>query len=253
MEQIGITARKAIRRLSVIIRRRSLGRFNFDKLATLKTAFASLRPAPVTFADLGGVWGVHGAYTFEALDHHPIKAAYLVDTDFTKKVLRKKQRYPNLNLINENFGTRAVPEQLGPVDLILLFDVLLHQVKPDWDELLAMYAPVTRAFVIFNPQFRGSDRTVRLLDLGKEAYFRNVPYRRNNPSYQGLFARLDERHPQHDRPWRDIHNIWQWGITDQDLRDQLAQLGFAEIHYRNYGRFGSLENFENHAFIFVKR
>jgi hypothetical protein len=46
-------------------------------------------------------------------------------------------------LIEGNFGSPAVAQQLQNVDAILLFDVLLHQVSPDWDEILDLYATRT--------------------------------------------------------------------------------------------------------------
>ena len=44
----------------------------------------------------------------------------------------------NCNKINANFGDRNIAERIGKIDAILLFYVLLHQVKPDWDEILEM-------------------------------------------------------------------------------------------------------------------
>ena len=55
---------------------------------------------------------------------------------------------------------------------------------------------------------------------------------------------MHEMHPQHKRPWRDIHNVWQWGITDRDLVSKLEGLGFRMQYYKNCGRFGDLPNFE---------
>ena len=103
------------------------------------------------------------------------------------------------------------------MDAIFLFDVLLHQVAPDWDTILEMYAKNVRVLGIYNQQWTGSDTTVRLLDLGEKEYFRNVPVDPTNETYKGLFTKLDQKHPYADRLWRDVHSIWQWGITDDDL------------------------------------
>jgi hypothetical protein len=64
---------------------------------------------------------------------------------------------------------------------------------------------------------------------------------------------MSDVHPQHQRPWRDIHNVWQWGIADDDLIATLTGLGFALQYFRNYGQLGQLESFENHGFVFRKR
>ena len=252
MNRLQAVARAALRRITTVVRRGSVDRFNYQKRALLDRAFTTLDPAPTRFADLGGIWAVDGAYTFDLLKRYPVESAWLVDTDITDEVRRKQASHPQLTLLNRNFGEPSLPAVIGPVDLVILFDVLLHQVAPDWDDILARYAPLTRAFAIYNQQWVGSAETVRLLDLGHEAYFANVPHKASEPLYQGLFDRLEEPHPEHDRPWRDIHNIWQWGITDADLCRKMAELDFDETHFRNHGQYGFLKNFENHAFLFIK-
>jgi hypothetical protein len=97
-----------------------------------------------------------------------------------------------------------------------------------------------------------SETTVRLLDLGKEEYFKNVPFSQDSPLYRALFEKMDEMNAEHQRIWRDIHSVWQWGITDNDLRTKMQDLGFTERYYKNCGQFGTLTNFQNHAFIFKK-
>ncbi len=247
-----ITVRKAIRRLGTIVGRRSLAKFNYDKAKAIDYLFSAMNPRARSFADLGGVWNVDAAYTFYILGKYAIDAAHLVDTDVSPKVLKKSQQYAQLSVLPANFGDPSVPQRIGPVDVVLLFDILLHQVKPDWDEILALYAPFTRSFVVFNPQFTGSESTIRLLDLGATEYFNNIPHDRDSSLYRSLFENMYEIHPQHHKLWRDIHNVWQWGITNSDLRAKMTALGFAEIYHRNCGQFGYLRNFENHAFVFLK-
>lgn len=229
-------------------------RFNLEKKALIDYAFQDLITSPpYSFIDLGGVWGVDGAYTFYTLDQYAISRAVLVDTDFTEHVLERSKKYTNLELITGNFGDHTLAKQLGNVDAIFLFDVLLHQVKPDWDEILGFYAPITSCFIVFNQQFTGSDTTIRLLDLGEERYFENVPHDRDCPPYDCLFEKMYEIHPQHDRIWRDIHNIWQWGITNRDLRDKMKSLRFVEKYHKDCGQIEGLANFRNHAFVFERR
>jgi len=205
-----------------------------------------------SFADLGGVWNVAGGYTFYALEHFPIEKAVLVDTDFTDEVVKRAQGFPALQLVHGNFGSAEIIAKLGNVDAAMFFDTLLHQVNPDWNVLLEMYAPKVKHFLIFNQQFIGSEHTVRLFDLGEEEYFKNVPHTRSEAPYDVVFQKMYEMHPQHNRIYRDIHNVWQWGITDADLIDVMKNLGFKMQFYKNSGQFGVLENFENHAFVFSR-
>ena len=225
---------------------------NLFKKKLIDYTFTHCKPTPTSFADLGGVWGVDGAYTFYTLHEYGVKCAFLVDTNFTDATLKKSRTKSNLKLIQGNFGEESVAEQVDKVDAIFLFDVLLHQVKPDWNEILENYSERTNCFTVFNQQWIGSEKTVRLLDLGRDEYFRNVPHDKEHPTYKSLFEKMNEIHPQHKRIWRDIHNVWQWGITDHDLIHTMERLGFKMQYFENCGRFGSLPNFENHAFLFQK-
>ncbi len=227
--------------------------FNQDKKDLIDFAYERLAPRPMAFADLGGVWGVDGAYTRYTLQRYGATRAVLVDTNFTDKVIEVAPSFPSLTLVKGNFGDPVTAERVGHVDAIFLFDVLLHQVKPDWDQVLAMYAPRTRLFVIYNQQWVGGRRTVRLLDLPRDQYFANVPHDRTVPPYSFLFEKMYEMNTEHGRIWRDVHNIWQWGIVDHDLIDCLDHLGFTLQLYKNCGQWGELRNIQNHAFVFQKR
>jgi hypothetical protein len=218
--------------------------------------FACRRLQIRSFADLGGVWGVDGEYTFYAMKTHKIETASLVDITATDTVVEKGREYPSLKLIWGNFGDEEIARQIGSVDAVILFDVLLHQVNPDWDQILGLYAKRTKCFLIFNPQFIASKSTIRLLDLGEEEYFRNIPHTKDEETYKAVCAKMHEIHPrpqyQHRRKYRDIHDIWQWGIVDNDLIAKMKSLGFSMRYFRNHGRMHNLINFENHAFAFWK-
>jgi hypothetical protein len=227
-------------------------KFNRDKKDLIDFTFQKIRPNPQSFADLGGVWGIDGAYTFYTLDKYKIESAFLVDTDFNNAVVKKSRKYKNLNLVNKNFGDRSILSQLGQVDAVFFFDVLLHQVKPDWDEVLQMYSPVSNCYVVFNQQFTKSEKTVRLLDLGFDGYFENVPLRKRHTIYKNLFDKMYDIHPTHNKIWRDIHNVWQWGVTNRDLCAIMSDLGYSLRYQKNCGQFSNFKNFENHGFVFQK-
>src|SRR5215217_1305201 len=65
-----------------------------------------------SIADLGGVWGVDGEYTFYAMEKHRIETAFLVDITFTDTLLEKKEKYPGLKIISGNFGDTGVARQI---------------------------------------------------------------------------------------------------------------------------------------------
>lgn len=229
---------------------RRMGRLLPEKLALIDNTMRVQKCNSV--ADLGGVWGVEGGYLFHALDHHGLNRAVMIDTHPTPTFLAKAAKYPELEVIKGNFGDPAIAARAGAVDAVLFFDVLLHQVRPNWDEVLAMYAQA-RCLIIYNQQWTGPGDVVRLFDLGEDEYFRNVPHKRSNPTYSDLFRKLDQPHPDHNgRLWRDVHHVWQWGISDAALEAKAAALGYRLEFKKNYGRFGRLPQFENHGFVFVK-
>jgi hypothetical protein len=205
-----------------------------------------------SFADLGAVWNVDAGYTFYAMERHKVATSVIVDTDVTPAVLDKQKKYPGAKIVKGNFGQSTTRDQIDKVDGVFFFDTLLHQVKPDWDEILEMYAGVADIFLILNQQYTNFDVTTRLLDLGPDEYFKNIPHVGNEEPYKTYFRDLDAIHPEHRRPYRDIHNIWQWGIVDDDLIACMKDLGFKMQFYKNCGQFGKLRNVENHAFVFSK-
>ncbi len=203
-------------------------------------------------ADLGAVWGVDGGYSLYAISRHRIQNAILVDTDLTPAVLKAQAQHPALRIIQGNFGDPVVRDQVGEVDGVFFFDTLLHQVHPNWNEVLRMYRPIARIFLVYNQQFTNLPKTTRLLELGRDEYFRNIPHAPDEEPYKTYFRDLDASHPQHGRPCRDIHNIWQWGITDSDLTSCMRDLGYTMQYYKNCGAFGNVSNVENHAFVFSR-
>ncbi len=217
------------------------------KLRAIDAAFQRHRPD--SFADLGGVWAVDGGYTFYAVERYSPSRAVLVDEEPTPTVQQRVAGRPEVTLLADNFGRQEVVSQLGHVDAILLFDVLLHQVSPDWDELLRRYAPACDCFVIVNPQYIEGEVTERLIDLGRDRYRNLVP---DQPGFEDLFERLDEYLPERGRAYRDIHNVWQWGIVDRDLEDTMTGLGFGLEYFENGGTWRNQQAFENHAFVFSR-
>lgn len=250
-----------LRRLKAIVRNSSslLHGLNIyvnpEKLRLIDEAFLRLRPIPRSFADLGGMWKVNAGYAIHTLQKHDIEQGILVDTDSPSLGLASRLRkWPNLRTIQGDFASQAVRDSIGSVDCVYLFDVLLHQANPHWYEILQQYAPICRCFVVFNQQYVCSNQSVRLTDLPLEEYLKIAPQgARRLETYRYVYSHADEIHPRFGKPWKDIHNIFQWGITDGDLRSRMRDLRFSEIYFKNHGRFSGSLVFENHSFIFVKQ
>lgn len=206
-----------------------------------------------SFAELGCVWNIDCAYGLYALGKYHAQRAAMVDTHWTESALKACELHKEVFTIPGNLGDSDMPDRVGQVDAVILFDVLLHQVAPDWDSVLRMYSRYTNAFIVVEPIFIASPISVRLLDLGRENYFKNVPHDSNHPTYRSLFEKMYEIHPEHNRIWRDVHHVWQWGITKADLIFTMKQLDFDLEYLKNGGKFGGHPNYDYHAFVFVSK
>jgi hypothetical protein len=242
---------RAIRqlRMKMLKEAQSYGPLVQPKLDALDFAFS--RFGACSFADLGAAFRVDGGYSFYALDAFGATRAVIVDTHPTQKLIAEAAARRGVQIVQGNFGDPQAIEKVGEVDAVIVFDVLLHQVSPDWDDVLGHYAPRTRLFVIHNPQWIGSE-TIRLLDLGEEKFLAIVPKIRNEAVYRAAIDRPDEILPERGRCNRDVHHIWQWGITDEDLISRMRSLGFALRYFQDHGYFWESDKFRNHSFVFEK-
>jgi hypothetical protein len=154
--------------------------------------------------------------------------------------------------LHGDFGNATTALSVGDTDIVYFFDVLLHQANPDWDQVLTLYAKQARCMVIYNQQYISGDRTVRLTLLPMEEYMAITGGTRSE-FFQYVFEHKEDIHPVYGKPWGDIHNLTQWGITDADLRAAMRGLGFREVYFKNHGNFVGLPSLENHAFIFIRR
>lgn len=108
------------------------------------------------------------------MDKPGVEAGVLADRRISPWA-RSQAEQRGMRCVEGDFTIPEVADEIGQVDGILLFDVLLHTVSPDWDELLAMYADSPQCFLIANPQWERTEETVRLLDLGHERFLDAVP------------------------------------------------------------------------------
>jgi hypothetical protein len=216
--------------------------------------FAVERYGVKTIAELGCTWGIDCAYGDYAARKYGLTDVAFVDTYWPQSSIDVCLRLPAARIIDGWLGQPETAAQVGKVDAVILFWVLLHQVNPNWDEVLRMYAKQTDVFIISNPQWQ-DEKTVRLFDLGEEEYFKNVPGDKlHNHLYEGLFAALagDEEAKKKLHNSTEHHCFWQWGITDNDIIALMKSLGFKLTYYMNTGAHGGLPKFDDCCFVFKK-
>jgi hypothetical protein len=239
-------------RLEQDMKRKYPDRFTLFKMDVIDYAFTHLKINRV--AELGCVWGVDGAYGQYIHDKYNLQEVVMVDAIWNENALAFCKERKNITVMDGLFTEWDMPAKVGKVDAVIFFDILLHMVSPNWDEVLKMYAKHTDSFLVVNPQFLGSPTTVRLLDLGEEAYFSHIPHAPDYPIYKKVFENPYEMDKKQKKPLRDAFYIWQWGITNHDLIDKMEQLGFEPIFLQgDHLRYGKSKKFVNYGFIFQRK
>lgn len=210
----------------------------------------SLRRGVETFADLGGAWGVEGYYTYYTLTHGHIHGAFLVDLYHPPGVQALEREHDVLEFVHGDFTLPETLARFPKVDAIYLFDVLLHQAAPDWDEVLRRVEKKADRLVIFNPNWVG-DRSIRLTELPEDEYCKVTPHYKGDPLSAPTYENPGAS-SRTGRPNRDSLAPFQWGITDDDLRAVMDFLGFSEVHYSNGGQWLDYPSFRSSGFIFER-
>lgn len=205
-----------------------------------------------SFADIGGCWGVHAAYTVDILEKNAIDKAYVADGNVNPQSRAAGAPFPQLEFIEGQFNEHAFIEPFPQVDALIMYSILVHQANLDWDAFLEAWSKKARVIVIYNQMWKKTKKTVRFPDQGLKWYLRNVFFSKREIIVD-WFQRLDEPY-KNGRKWRDAHHYWQVGITTADLVGKMKSLGFRLDFHQNYGPFHHRRTpwIENEGFVFVR-
>lgn len=192
-----------------------------------------------SFADLGACWGVDGAYTFHAasLCGSELERAVIVDGNLTHLTRERAKEHPRVELVQALLGSRQALDAVGEVDALIMYDILLHQVKPDWDRFLLNWLPHTNALIVFNQNWLKTPRTIRFVDRGVDWYYRNVYVWEDDWNARERLESWFSRHHERDedgRLERDNHWYWQFGIRPLELIRLLAKNGFELVYMKRH-------------------
>jgi hypothetical protein len=67
-------------------------------------------------------------------------------------------------------GSGEARHEVSNVDAVIMFDILLHQVAPGWDEFISAWAEHTNMLIVYNQNWLMSENTVRFVDHGIDWY-----------------------------------------------------------------------------------
>lgn len=221
------------------------------KMGLVDKAFSKL-PALKSCADLGACWGVDGGYSRYALENAHVEKAVIVDQHITDPTIDWVRDEPRAHLVSGLFGDNATIDEVGDVDIVFFFDVLLHQVAPDWDEVLARWSKNTKYFLIHNPMWTVGRETIRFPNYGFEWFKANVVYQHEG-RLKDWFSRHDAFDADQGKKLRDVHNFWQFGITDEDMRNVMNKLGFECIYQEYFKSRSGKPWIKNYGYIFKRK
>jgi len=210
-----------------------------------------LRPFK-SFADLGSCWGVNGGYAFYAreLCGSNFERGYIVDQYITPLTIDRANSQPNIHLLQGMLGSELVRKSVGKVDALLMFDILLHQVAPDWNQFITDWLPLTDTVIIYNQNWFKSKKTIRFVNYGLDWYFKNVYFNNNEEGLRKWFASHHLFNEQQLKIERDIHDWWQWGIVPQDIVGLFASNGFDLLFANTYDSWSEFPWIINQGMIF---
>lgn len=208
-----------------------------EKLELLETAYVLTDFR--SFADLGACWGVDGAYTFHAAElcGNELKRAVIVDGNLTPLTQERAEEHPRVELVEAMLGSQQALDAVGDVDALIMYDILLHQVKPDWDRFLLNWLPHTNVLIVFNQNWLKTARTIRFVDRGLDWYYKNVYVWEDDWNTRARLEAWFDKHHQRDedgRLERDNHWYWQFGIRPLELVGLLAKNGFELVYMKRH-------------------
>ena len=158
----------------------------------------------------------------------------------------------NLLPLEGPLGLDATVEAVGKVDALIIFDVLLHQVNPNWDEFLKKWLRNASAAIIYNQNWVKTSDTVRFVDVGVEWYLRNVYFNNDEQRLRAWFDEHKQLNLEQGKPQRDIHNWWQFGIALTDLVRVARESGFSLRYLNSWNTYHNFPWIVDQGMIFIR-
>jgi len=221
------------------------------KAALIKKAYKH-RPFR-SFADLGACWGVNAGYAIYArkLCGSDFDRAFIVDQIITSISRDRVSKWDNFFPVQAILGSAEARTKVGPVDALIIFDILLHQANPDWRQFLKDWLAQTKQTVIvYNQNWFKDATSVRFFERGPEWYLKNVVYVVGEPKVREWFANPYRFIPEEGVNAKDSFHFWQWGITPADLIDEFQKNGFDLVSVDTFNAWGGHPWIINQGLIF---
>lgn len=208
-------------RFLTLMRRRGRRRDSFSAERSKIELLSHLQSAG-SVRDFGGLWGVDGQYLETAVEHLGCSFASMLDTlapspQWLQRMERIRDQFNcEVEYIQADFSDDSVMNSLRPVEVSILFDVLLHQVEPV-RTIRTVAAKTTRTICVAQPVLR--DSLFRLPNAAVNLQFYPAKLKRRiRGRYRGW--------PDEFEADRFDPGHWIWGQTVSYLNSVLQGFGW---------------------------
>ena len=215
--------KRVIRKSSKIVLGRDITNDSFDNAALVR------KYAPgKSFADIGALWGVHGANTFAAEEAGATRSVAVDVYPETKEFIEeKKKRGSRVEFVLGDINSAETTRKIGVCDVVLCAGVVYH--TPDPSHMLMRLRSITKETLILNtasiPERHGMKNTA-------------VFYPFLDESQRKIWARGIGMQKSITGPYEPEEGYanWFWGMTPSCLESLLECAGFevVERHIFNF-------------------
>lgn len=174
-----------------------------------------------SFADIGALWGVHGANTFIAEENGATRSVAVDVYPQTKEFVEEKnKRNSKVEFVMGDINSQTTIKQIGQCDVVLCAGVIYH--TPDPSHMLSNLRAITKEILILNtasiPEVHG---------LKNAAIF--YPYLSGNQRKvwnRGIGSQKAITGPYEPK---EGYANWFWGMTPSCIESLLKVAGFEVI------------------------
>lgn len=171
-----------------------------------------------SFADIGALWGVHGANTFAAEEAGSTRSVAVdVYPETPEFIAEKKKRGSRVEFVHGDINSNETTQKIGQCDVVLCAGVLYH--TPDPIHMLMRLRSITKETLILNtasiPERRGMKNTAVFYPYLSEN--QRAIWNRGIGTQAGITGPYE--------PLAGYAN-WFWGMTPSCIESLLNVAGF---------------------------
>jgi hypothetical protein len=171
--------------------------------------------------EYGGIWGVHGKYLLQGADYLRASFAEMVDTTYTPEYYDRAAELQSnkgvqVSSLQANFRDESFYRQIQPVEVSLLYEVILHQ-ETYTSVIENVISKTTRAVLFAQPVLKESFFTFPCGCINLQFYPQHVKRQLYVP--EGWF--LDQ-----EAPSRFTSAYWMWGQSASHIHSIFHGFGW---------------------------